>query len=164
MFDVDVNDDTMANVLSLMPNLESFYVGVGGFGEEGENGDITDASLTLLPANCPKLIQLEICAKVSDQGMCAILDGYRGNNFKVLKLTNCRQLTDITLNKVADTFPDIEWLEMDGTSVNKETVANLIAAKKLRVKKIGCPDDAWLRTTLNNLGHKDTQVKSCVIC
>lgn len=156
--DENVNDNTLAYILPRLSNLETFCFGAS-------DARVTDKSLRLLPVYCPKITVLELCANISDECMCAILDGYKGAGMKELKLGYCKLLTDLTLLKIADTFPDLECLNVNDTSVKKETVVRLIAAKKLRAKKLRCPENAWVKKQIEGLGHDSSSVVSgCVIC
>lgn len=141
--DKKVDDRMMLWVLPLLSNIEEFeFYTTSGFCFIGDYvaNNITEATLSLLPTCCPKIKNLSIQAKIADAGMCSILDGYKGSNLSELRLAGCTLLTDVTLKKIADTFPAIHHLNMKHTSITKETVLTLFCTKLLPVKDMLLPE------------------------
>lgn len=91
-------------------------------------GCIHDQCIVNLSRHCPLITSLKLQhGIVTDAGVTALLEGYRGRPLKVLSFAECWQLSDTTLLKIAELFPSsLDYLSLEGTRVTKSAMLVLL--------------------------------------
>lgn len=96
---------------------------------------LTNEHLSGLPAYCPNLHTLHVYDNdvIDDQGWIELLVGYeQANSLRSLVISNCPNVTDATLFKIAD-CTHLDYLDILDSNVDPETVKQLTLEGRLCV-------------------------------
>lgn len=144
----DVQESILLSLLARCPNLTSLMLHCESW--------LTEDTLGMLPSYCPKLIVLSICCcseLITDSALTCMLQKYKpADALRHLSFDRSPALTDVTLLKVAELFPDLLSLGLEAAALTKEVVLDLIVSGKLRVKNIRCAEREWLGQQLKKAG------------
>ncbi|KAI9363133.1 hypothetical protein BD770DRAFT_380878 [Pilaira anomala] len=80
---------------------------------------LTDVGLLFLVKNCRHLEALDLagCGRITDNGLIKLVIA-TGSSLRRINLSNCKQLTGISLHAIAKRCgPRLEWLDIDNTSM-----------------------------------------------
>lgn len=138
--DEDVNPSSVEYLLSRCPCLQTLML--------SKFGTLTNDTLIKIPSYCPqiRILGLECAKKITDVALLKVLDAYRPNQLTSLGLHYCRSLTIAILIKIAQQFPRIDWVLVQGTAMHRDLVWQAVVVDR-KVSRFGS------KTTIVT-GHK----------
>lgn len=141
----DVDDSSLLQVLGRFVHLHTLCL--------YNTGSLTGDFAAQLPTVCPKLISLQLrVTTLVDEDIAILLQGFKFTSWKYLSFDDVTALTDVTLLKIAELFPNVPKLGVLNTSINKDTLLHLILSGELKTRDIQCSHSVWLFAELRRAG------------
>lgn len=147
----DVDNTTLAALLSKCPNLELLALedDLGPY-DDGTPLALSDVALAAIRNHCPRITDLSLTGfvKITDDGVERLLQSLAGNKMAGLAFPSCNKLTDSTLLKIAELFPDISSVNLACSGVDKATFVDLIMVGRLRCVNVWHHESDWIKAEL----------------
>lgn len=138
----DVTEHSLRNLFTHCSNLQVITANC-------HTPAFTDAVAAVIPTSCHQLRTLELNRpQFTEAATIAMLEAFTPDQLTSVSLKRCAALTDATLTKIAQRFPNLTYLGMTDTAITKETVHALILAGSLRANVIDCPESWWVLANL----------------
>lgn len=142
----DVDAEAMLYLLEQCPNLTN--LSLSGRRRCHFNSAGAAAILAQLPIHCPKISELHLIA-VEESDLLVLIGGLASLELKVLDVLFVA-LTDATLFKVVQYFPDLIGLGVTLTKVTEHALLELVLSGRLRCTMIECDKSQWIKQQLED--------------